>query len=446
MTPATVWDAQPLAEAGRGARSHFGVLSYKGMGHLNPLIALSRKLVDRGHRVTIFQAPEHEQAIRLQGLEFCAIGGYRSGHGQQNQFSSRLAAIRHGVRSIAEDIEFFLRTLPPAIHNAGIDALVMGEIALSGPTVAEMLQLPYFIVSTSIPHNFGWNAPRSIARRASWLARLQKEVLEVSVLRMKGPVRRRLDRCRKDFGLGSIRKIKETFPELAHITQIPQCFDLPRLSLPNNFFYTGPFIDERARASIEFPWDLLDGRPLVYASLGTTRKNDPMIFHRIAEACSSLNVQLVISLGGRREPSSFMGLPGNPLVVRNVPQLELLKKAEIVVTHAGPNTVLETLMRGKPMVALPMVLDQPAVAARLKQYGVAEVLSSQNRSTQQIRAALLKVQVDPSYREAAEALQARMRAVDGLERAADIMEEALKTHASRTPGRQHVDDVCLTKS
>jgi len=423
--------AKPIAETGREAMSHFGVLSYKGMGHLNPLIALSRKLVDRGQRVTVFQAPEVEQTIRLQGLEFCAIGGYSSIHKKQDQPTSRLAAIRRGVDSIAEDMEFFLRTLPPAIHGAGIDALVVGEIALSGPTVAEILQLPYFIISTSIPHNFGWNAPRSILQQGSRLERLQREVFEVSVLRMQGPVRRRLDECRKHFGLESIRDIHKTFPALAHITQIPQCFDLPQMSLPKDFFYTGPFVDESARAPISFPWNLLDGRPLVYASLGTTRKNDPMILHRIAEACSNLYVQLVISLGGRRDPASFTGLAGNPLVVGNAPQLDLLKKAEIVITHAGPNTVLETLMQGKPMVALPMVLDQPAIAARLKRLGVAEVLSLQNRSAQNIRAALVNVQDDPSYRKAAQALRAQMRAVHGLDWAADIMEEALKTHASR---------------
>ena len=426
--------------------SHFGVLSYKGMGHLNPLIALSRKLVARGHRVTVFQVPDVAEAIRLQGLEFCAIGEYSSSHKKQSQPTSRLAAIRRGVDSIAEDVEFLLRTLPPAIQGAGIDALVVGEIALSGPTVAEILQLPYFIISTSVPHNFGWNAPRSILQQGSRLARLQKEVLEVSVLRMQGPVGRRLDEFRKHFGLESIRDIHKTFPALAHITQIPQCFDLPRISLPKDFFYTGPFVDERARAPINFPWNLLDGRPLVYASLGTTRKNDPMIFHRIAEACSSLNVQLVISLGGRRDPASFTGLAGSPLIVGNAPQLELLKKAEIVITHAGPNTVLETLSQGKPMVALPMVLDQPAVAARLKRLGAAEVLSLQNRSAPQIRAALVKVLDNPSYTQAAQALQEQMRALHGLDRAADIMEEALRTHASRAASRQHRDDVCLTRS
>src|SRR5271170_7837603 len=107
----------------------------------------------------------------------------------------------------------------------------MGEISLSGPTLAEILRLPYFVVSTSIPHNFGWDAPRSIASPCSYLDRLQKEILEVSVLRMKGPVRRSLDRHRRKLGLGSIRNIEKTFPELAHITQWPQCLDLPRPEL-----------------------------------------------------------------------------------------------------------------------------------------------------------------------------------------------------------------------
>ncbi|ADV83396.1 glycosyltransferase [Terriglobus saanensis] len=437
---------EPLAPVAKKAMSHFGVLSYKGTGHLNPLIALSRKLVDRGHRVTFFQSSALEQKIRQQGLEFCAIGECNSSPGRRDKPSSRLAAICNGVDRIAGDMETFLRVLPAAICNTGVDALVVGEIALSGPTVAEMLHLPYFIVSTSIPHNFGWDAPRSIVARGSWLERLQREILEVSVLRMRGPVCRRLDQYRMQIGLGPTREIQKTYPELAHITQIPQCFDLPRPSLPESFFYTGPFIEERTRASIGFPWDLLDGRPLIYASLGTTRKNDPMIFHRVAEACRSLNVQLVISLGGRRDPASFADLPGNPLVVSNAPQLELLKKAEIVITHAGPNTVLETLMEGKPMVALPMVLDQPAVAARLERLGAAEVLSIENRSTQQIHTAIMKVQNDPGYWGAAQKLQAQMRSILGLERAADIMEEALRRRASRTSSGQHLDDIRLTRN
>ena len=430
---------------------HFGVLSYKGTGHLNPLIALSRQLVDRGHRVTLFQHPELEQHVRARGLEFFPIDVPRSSSTEQQSGSTnqgkprtRIGEIAYRLRRIEGDMEAFLREYPAAIRDAGVDTLIMGEISLSGPTLAEILRLPYFIVSTSIPHNFGWDAPRSITNPGSYMDRLQKELLEVSVLRMKGPVRRGLDRYRREIGLGSIRNIQKTFPELAHITQWPRCLDLPRSELPTNFFYTGPFIDEGGRAFVEFPWSRLDGRPLVYASLGTTRKSDTTIFHRIAEACSRLDLQLVISLGGRRDPAMFSDLPGKPLVVGNAPQLELLKRAQIVISHAGPNTVLETLMEGKPLLALPMALDQPAVAARLAALGVAEVLPTENRSTEQLRTALLKVQNDPSYRNAAQKLQSQMQSLRGVERAADIIEEASSKRRDSAPAKVTLDDVPLT--
>jgi MGT family glycosyltransferase len=411
--------------------SHFGVLSYKGTGHLNPLIALSRQLVVRGHRVTLFQHPELEQRVRERGLEFFPVDIPGSSGSQSRpekigrKPKTSIGEIRYRLNRTTTEIEAFLREYPPAIQAAGVDTLIMGEISLAGPTVAEILRLPYFIVSISIPHNFGWTVPRSIAPSRSWLERLQKELLEVSVLRMKGPVRRSLDRYRKYFGLGSIRKIGETFPELAHITQWPKCLDIPRSKLPTNFFYTGPFVDKGGRAFADFPWDRLDGRPLIYASLGTTKRGDPAIFHRIAEACRGLDLQLVISLGGRLDPAMFNHLPGNPVIVQYAPQLELLNRAEIVITHAGPNTVLEALMQGKPMLALPITLDQPAIAAHLARLGVAEVLSTENRSAQQIRTALIKIRKDSRYQNVAQSLKATILSLCGLDRAADIIEEAL---------------------
>ncbi len=416
--------------------SHFGVFSYKGTGHLNPLIALSRQLVNRGHRVTFLQKPELEDRVRQHGLEFAPIGQSNYSSGEQTGCDppgaqSGITALRCGIQRIAGDMELFLREAPAALIRAGIDTLIMDEITLSGPTLAEMLRLPYFVVSTSVPHNFGWTAPRRIARPSSYFERLQTAWLQVSILRMRGPVRRRLDRFRRMAGLGPIRTIKEVFPELAHITQLPQCLDFPRSVLPPNFHYAGPLVDDAARPVVEFPWCRLDDRPVVYASLGTGRTNDPAIFRLIAEACTGCNLQLVISLGGRRSPELFDDLPGDPLVVRYAPQLELLRRAEIVITHGGLNTALETLMEGKPMIAIPKAFDQPAVAARLEWLGVAEVLSIENISTHRLRLALSKVLNEASYRTAAREIQGKIRSVHGLERAADVIEKALDTYAIR---------------
>ena len=105
--------------------AHFGVLSYKGTGHLNPLIALSRRLVDRGHRVTFFQRPEVESEVRRNGLGFVPIGTPKPSPGEADSASakqdprSRIALLRDGIRRIAGEMELFLRESPPALTKAG---------------------------------------------------------------------------------------------------------------------------------------------------------------------------------------------------------------------------------------------------------------------------------------------------------------------------------------
>ncbi len=416
--------------------SSFGVLSFGGAGHMNPLISLSRQLTARGHRVTFFHGPEVADQVRRQGLEFVSIESATSASQtrqakHQQRPTTGIAALRYRLNRVAGDMEMFLHEAPAVIRRTGIDALILDEIALAGPTIAEMLRLPYFVISTSVPHNFGWSAPRRIRPSLSWIDRLQKNLLEISIVRMRGPVRRRLDKFRREAGLGPIRKIKRSFPELAHITQLPRCLDFPRSGLPANFHYTGPFIDGAARLPVDFPWEQLDSRPMIYASLGTTLKGEAATFYCIAEACMGLNVQLVLSLGGRRDPEVFRELPGNPLVVRNAPQLELLKRAEVVITHAGPNTAFEALMQGKPMIAIPKAFDQPAIAARLEWHGVAEVLPLQELSARRIRMALLRVLHEDSYRRTARELQEKILAACGLERAADLIEDALQRYDGR---------------
>jgi zeaxanthin glucosyltransferase len=413
--------------------SHFGVLSYKGTGHLNPLIALSRQLAVRGNRVTFFQKPELEARVRQYGLEFCPIDTASSLRGHVQTESQRalsgVAALRHSIRRIVGDMEMSLREAPHALAQAGINALIIDEIVLSGPTLAQMLHLPYFVVSTSVPHSFGWSAPYWLSGcnyPISYFSRLQNALLQVSAHRVRGPVRWKLDDYRRQIGLGPVREIQKVFPELAHITQLPQCLDFPRSNLPGNFYYTGPFVDEAARPRVEFPWNRLDGRSLIYASLGTRKNSQPAILRLISEVCQELDLQLVISLGGRLDPGMFGDLPGQPLVVRYAPQLELLKRVEIVITHGGLNTVLETLLEGKPMIAIPMAHDQPAVAARLAWLKIAEVLPAKSLSGQQLRLALSKLLNDTSYRDAAREVQTRIRSARGLERAVDVIEEALQ--------------------
>jgi MGT family glycosyltransferase len=418
---------------------HFGVLSFTGTGHLNPLIALAQELKSRGHKVTFFERAKIEERVRAAGLEFVAIPTLS--HSKPAPPSCEGPGWRHEIANlffnldrITSEVEHYLKETPAIIAEAGVDALLINEIALTGPTVAQLLGLPYFIISTSVPHHFGWKSSswltgyRFSATALSWL---QGWLLEVSALRVRGPIRRALDRFRRNAGLGSAGRIVQEYPCVAHISQLSECLDLPRRRHAGNFYYTGPWLSRDARKMVDFPWDRLDGRPIVYATMGTTRNAQLAILRMIAEACHDLDVQLIISLGNRFDPEELGDLPGKPFVTKFAPQLELLKRAAIAITHGGSNTTSEALMEGTPMVAIPLAYDQPAIAARLKRLKVAEALPVMRLSTARIRRAVARVLIDPKYREAAKRIQSTMQSTHGSKRAADIIAVELSGHIAQ---------------
>jgi zeaxanthin glucosyltransferase len=105
--------------------------------------------------------------------------------------------------------------------------------------------------------------------------------------------------------------------------------------------------------------------------------------------------------------------------------LELLKQSSVCITHAGLNTVLESLAQGVPQVAIPVTFDQPGVAARIadKQTGV--IASLDKLTADHLSTLLNEVQNNSSYRDNAGKLQKAIAKVNGLSVAADLVEMSL---------------------
>ncbi len=217
------------------------------------------------------------------------------------------------------------------------------------------------------------------------------------------------------------------YSKLAQICQQPSEFEFPRQDLPNCFYFTGPYNNISSREPTPFPFEKLTGQPLIYASMGTIQNRLLEVFHSIAEACNGLDAQLIISLGGSASPQTLQGLPGNPLVVSYAPQLELLQKTTLTITHAGMNTTLESLSNGVPMVAIPIANDQPGVASRIVWSGCGEAIPVKKVNVDNLRTAIKKVLTEDSYRKNALQLQEAIKKAGGTKRAIDIVEQAVST-------------------
>ncbi|MBB5066879.1 glycosyltransferase [Granulicella mallensis] len=212
---------------------------------------------------------------------------------------------------------------------------------------------PLFDESSSPPFCFGWSY------KTGSLARMRNFIGNRIFFNFFKPVSEVISTYRWQWKLPPFRSINELFSERTRIGQIPAFLDFPRRNLPANFHYTGPFIDDSGRTPVPFPWERLNGKPLLYASMGTLQNGSVPIFQAIAQAVRDLDVQLVISTEGGLTEKDLKPLEGEPVVVEFAPQIELIKRTTLVITHAGLNTSLEALQCGKPMVAIPVTSDQP---------------------------------------------------------------------------------------
>jgi zeaxanthin glucosyltransferase len=169
----------------------------------------------------------------------------------------------------------------------------------------------------------------------------------------------------------------------------------------------------------------LTGEPLIYASMGTLMNGRVDVFNTIVAAVAKhKGTQLVLSIGDQLDPKQIGPVPSNAIIVNQTPQLEVLKRTSVCITHAGLNTVLESLAQGVPQVGIPITFDQPGVATRIapKKTGVTmpfEKLTSDHLST-----LLGEVLNNPVYRENARKLQKAIAKANGLSVAADLIEES----------------------
>jgi zeaxanthin glucosyltransferase len=212
--------------------------------------------------------------------------------------------------------------------------------------------------------------------------------------------------------------------KLAYLTQMPAVLDFPVDHLPAHFHRTGPFHDGAGREPVAFPWERLTGAPLIYASMGTLQTGQVDTFRAILAATERPGYQVVLSVGMNTAPENLALGRRDTIVVQQAPQLELLKRATLCVTHAGLNTTLEALAQGVRLVAIPITNDQPGVAARILASGTGLFLPVTQLSAEALRGLVDDVLGTPSYRERALVMKAAIAEVDGLGMAAELIERA----------------------
>ena len=394
-------------------------------GHLNAMSSLALQLQARNHEVVLLYSSG------AAGLPF--VRSPEKDHINENlpEISKKQGedALQFSVRALLTQTEAILKSLPAIVKANAIDALIIDTVQFYAELGAMQLGMPYVHVANAVHFDYsgytplclyGWRhetTPAALARNREGVAKAANLLNSLN-----GGIKAHAESIGLKIDWNSV---DSTVSRLALISQVPQAFDFESSHWPSHFHHTGPFHNGKGRENVDFPWERLTGEPLVYASMGTILNGQVDVFRTIVAAVAkNKNLQLVLSIGDQIDPKRIGPVPNNAIVVKRAPQLELLKRATVCITHAGLNTVLESLAQGVPQLAIPITYDQPGVAARIAHKRTGVVTSLDKLTADHLAFLLNEVLTNPTYRENARKLQKAIAEANGLSVAADRIEES----------------------
>ncbi len=393
-------------------------LSHPAHGHINPTLPVVAELVRRGERIIYYATDLFRAKVAATGAE------YRS-YGPQERFERKLAygGIFGGMVGLMEAAEEILPDLLLELRDELPDYLLLEAHSVTGNLVQKILGLPAMTLCSMFAFNERLIDPPSLIRFMYGQAPAPALLDGLLGLHHYLEVAQRVSRR---YGILCPNVIEYlSNPQPLNIVFTSQYFQIGGdRAFDNRYKFVGPSVAPRLEANpnqdqSDFPWDALTGAPLIYISMGTMYNADADFYHTCFEAFGDSAYQVVLAVGHRLDENALRQAPPNFIVRQYVPQLELLQRAALFITHGGMNSANEGILFHTPMVVLPQQADHYVVAQRLAELGAGIVLDRSQATATQLRTLSANVLADPSYQAQCKKLAESLRAGGGYQRAAD---------------------------
>ncbi len=163
---------------------------------------------------------------------------------------------------------------------------------------------------------------------------------------------------------------------------------------------------------------------LIYLSLGSLGSGDVPLMERLVESLGNTPHRYVVSKGPQHDSYE---LAPNMIGEEFLPQVAVLPHVDLVVTHAGNNTITEAMHFGKPMIALPLFWDQHDNAQRVDETGFGIRLDTYGFADDELSGAIDRLLGDEALGERLASASSRLQGNPGNVRAADLVERLAET-------------------
>lgn len=373
-------------------------------GHINPTLPLVKELVKRGHEVSYILTNQWKDRIEETGAVFVP---YREEadyeiifrNGKPKNFLHALKAwkyVYHTIMDVGKDYdlliyEFFTFTAFVAAQRLHLKAVrLFSTFAVSRENIQSILVSKNKQVSLLNNKYFIWIATKLICGNIELATpNILTEITDVPV------------------DLNIVFTAKE--------------FQKDSSSFDERYVFVGPCLEARS-SNVIIPFDDMKEK-IIYISLGTLQNNHLQFYQKcIAAFQNKSEVSVVMSVGKEINIAELGTIPPNFYIYPFVPQLEVLKKSVLFITHGGMNSVNEGLALKNLLIVIPLDMDQFAIADRVSEMKLGVKLKMDDVTSDTLYELATRILSDCQMIENVEKMSNLLQAAGNVKRATDLIE------------------------
>ncbi|UCH94320.1 MAG: glycosyl transferase family 1 [Candidatus Aminicenantes bacterium] len=400
-------------------------------GHVYPTIELVKELARRGEKVIYYTIEEFQKIIESAGAacRFYADSGARLNIGAKievpgnetvNTLKGQVEKIFLKLSAHMEDVGNQEKELYAEIKAEKPDYIVYDYInAFWGKMLAQKLDVPAIASSSSFatceelvdvdpvgcikyvlymsPHDpFFKNNPSMV-----------KDLIDFISYRIESA-----------YNIKNFNMLNFGNSQLLNIVYTSRYFQPYGEIFDHTFTFAGCSIGARP-GDIDFPYEKLDKKPMIFISLGTNFNRRVDFYKECFEAFKTTDKQVVLSVGNRIDLAELGDIPGNFIIKRFVPQLEILKRAALFITHGGLNSVSEGIYYNVPLIVFPQQGDQFSVGHQVNRLGAGICFEKPGVTAGELRKAAEEIFSNEKFRENCRKIKESFEHAGGMKKVVD---------------------------
>ncbi|MBU3181862.1 macrolide family glycosyltransferase [Clostridium psychrophilum] len=378
-----------------------------GNGHFNPTLGLVKELINRGEQVTYIADESFREKIEDTGAEF---KGHKDISNLINKYLNS-GNIKPSLKLIVKFKALIEEILEEVLNSKEkFDYIIYDLIFILGSELGKILEIPTICSITTFAVNEKTNCFLSQFNEIK--PKIQKFLNSKIYIRF-------VKRLQIKYGI-KFPSISDAFTGMGMIKIVytSKYFQLCGESFDESYKFIGPSITDR-NENMKFSLETYDKSKIIYISLGTIFNNSIEFYESCFKAFGNMDAKIVMSVGKGININKFRSVPSNFIIRNYVPQLEILKSADVFITHGGMNSTNEGLYYGVPLILIPQSIDQPAVANRVVEVGAGIVIEKDKVTPDVLRQSVVEIFSDNEFRINGEKVGKSLREAGGYKKGVD---------------------------